>query len=245
MDNIWTSQAHDWEGLCAKYDFDPNLPLGLWLPDRSDGLDASYGEVLDAIKSVPMNTAVKMHPWEYKHLSHGGLDDIYDGKTSAEKWNVTALEEKDSALAYKHCAFGVTRGSSVAIELAVLRKPSIFIPHDTMQYWPELYHAMTRRCSFMMDSVEQLSSFLRKEYPFDLNDDDYTSSFKHFITSKKDAFTLHVEAFKEIIEKPRPEEEIGKLSKFRKMYLGKLPFEYLKLRHYPEHLLWKAARKLF
>lgn len=244
VDNIWTSDIRGWDGLCDKYGFDPNLPLGLWLPDRSDGLDDSYEKVVDAIRAVPMNAAVKMHPWEYKNLCHGGPDDIYCGKTSAEQWDVTAIEEKDSALAFKHCAFGVTRGSSVGIELAVLRKPSIFIPHDTMQYWPDLYHAMTRRCSFMMDSVNSLSPFLRETYPFDLKEEDYTSSFHHFLTSRHDAFSLHVEAFKKIIESPRPAKEIGSLSSFRKEYLGKLPFEYLKRRHYPEHALWKGLRRL-
>lgn len=242
VDNIWTSDIHDWDGLCKKYNFAPDLPLGLWLPDRSDGLDKSYGEVLDAIHAVPMNAAVKMHPWEYKNLSHGGPDDIYKGKTSAEQWGTTAIEEKDSALALRHCAFGVTRGSSVGIELAVLRKPSIFIPHDTMQFWPDLYHAMTKRCSFMMNSVDQLSPFLRETYPFDLTEEDYTSSFHHFLTTQQDAFSLHVEAFKTILETPRPKKEIGSLSKFRQTYLGKLPFEYLKYRHWPEHMLWKAIR---
>lgn len=245
VENTWTSEAQGWDGLCKKYEFDPKLPLGLWLPDRTDGLDESYGMVLDAIKSVPMNAAVKMHPWEYKSLSHGGPDDIYHGKTSAELWGTTAIDEKDSALAFKHCAFGVTRGSSVGIEMAYLRKPSIFIPHDTMQYWPELYHAMTKRCSFMMDSVEDLQPFLREKYPFNLQEEDYTSSFHHFMTSEKDAFTMHVEAFIEMIERPRPQKEIGSLATFRKMYLGRLPFDYLKLRHYPEHLLWKYGRKLF
>lgn len=237
--NTWTSDVRDRESFFRKYRLDPSLPMGLWLPDRTDGLDASYGQVLEAIRHAGMNAAVKMHPWEYK-----GIDDTYGGRTSAEVWDVPAIEEKDTSWAYEYCSLAVLRGSAVGIEMAVWQRPSYFIPHDSMQFWPEIYHSMMPGCSAILPSVEALAETLERDGIMKPSAADYREAYPNFIKNPRDSFAMHVHSLREVIDSPKPDTPIGSLRPFRKSYLGRVPFSWLKKRHWAQHVLYRPMVKM-
>lgn len=163
--NTWTSGVASREELCARYGLDAQKPLALWLPNREDGQNPDYGRIIEAAREAGMNVLVKLHPWEYKQLRHG-FDPYGEGKTSAEKWGVPAMEERDTSWALKFCDAGLMRGSSLGLELPFWGAPGVYLPYPGVhQPWYALLLQMTRGVCAHLERVEDLAPLLARGLP--------------------------------------------------------------------------------
>lgn len=241
--NVWTTEVRDRAGFFAKYGLDPALPLAAWLPDRDDGLHESYGQVLAAVRAVPMNAVVKLHPWEYKSITHGFPNHFGPGRTSADRWGVPAVEERDGSWCLSLCDLGILRGSAMGIELCVWRKPSLFIPPEKkLRYWSDLYFDMLKTCAARVEDARDLTAFLARNWPLRFPESAYAEAMQSFLTEPEtDAYTLHLRAIRRMLDSPLPERPLGNV---RDLYLGRIPLRRLKRRHWPEHLLRRLGLAL-
>ncbi|ETR71601.1 MAG: hypothetical protein OMM_02372 [Candidatus Magnetoglobus multicellularis str. Araruama] len=125
--NVWTSSIRDKSSLYQKYNLDTNLPTCLFMPNRVDGKGSHFGKIIDSVKNTSINLLVKLHPWEYKNILHEFNNDYFGkGKTSADKWRIVAIDEKDASWALSFCDFVIISGSSVGTEIPLWRKPVIY-----------------------------------------------------------------------------------------------------------------------
>ena len=129
--NVWTSLVRDRSSLFKKYNLNPDLPTCLFMPNRVDGKHSHYGFIIDSITNTSINLLIKLHPWEYKNIYHEMDDYFGKKKTSADKWGVVAIEEKDASWATSFCDFVVLSGSSVGTEIPLWQKPVIFYSKKT------------------------------------------------------------------------------------------------------------------
>ncbi|CAN2048429.1 hypothetical protein GMMP1_580012 [Candidatus Magnetomoraceae bacterium gMMP-1] len=123
--NEWTSSIRDKGSLFRKYNLDPDLPTCLFLPNRIDGNSIRFGQIIKAIKKASMNMLIKLHPWEYKSIKHGFCEIYGKNKTSVDRWNVSAIEEKDSSWATLYSDLVIVSGSTVGLEMPFWQKPLI------------------------------------------------------------------------------------------------------------------------
>lgn len=231
--NTVTSEVRTREELFRKYGLDPAKPLCLWLPAREDGLCPSYLQVLEAVRGAGMNVAVKLHPWEYKQLAHG-FDPFGQGMTSAQKWGVAALDERDASLAYAVCDAGIMRESSVGLELACAGKPSIYFPASARhQHWLDIYFDFARSCSVRLPSVEALGPLLARGIPR-FSSGDYAEARRRILAlpDGEDSFQAHVRLIRGVLDRPRNEPPLGSLRALRRYYAGRMPLRLVNpLRH--------------
>jgi len=162
--NTWTTTITSRDDLITKYNLDPSLPICLWLPDRADGFMDVYGEVVDEVQKSKMNLLVKLHPLEYKNIKHNLGKKFGALNTSAEKWNVTALEEKDSSWAMHMCDVAIVAASTVGIDISFWKKPVIYI--EKKRTWPA---EIVKACSTRIHSSDKLSQALATalQHPYD------------------------------------------------------------------------------
>jgi hypothetical protein len=216
--NTWTSDISSREQLFAKYGFDPSLPLCLWLPNRADGMRLTYKAVIEAVRSVPMTLAVKLHPWEYKNLKHG-FDPRYGlGTTSADRWGLPAIDEKDSTWALRFCDVAVVAGSTVGIEIPCWHKPLIYVS-------PKNWRTdIVESCSLRLDDVDDLGSVLERCYPLTFSSADYDRARSYiFPAGGRDSFQLHLDHIQEALAAPPDQPDIGQLRQITRLYAGTVP----------------------
>ncbi len=231
--NAINSDVHTREDLFQKYGLDSAKPLCLWLPSQEDGLCSCYPKVLEAVRGAGMNVAVKLHPWEYKQLAHG-YDPFGQGKTSAQRWGVVAIEERDASLAYSVCDVGIMRESSVGMELACAGKPSIYFPASAKhQHWLDIYYDFARSCSVRLPSVEALGPLLAQGVP-QFSPADYAEARRRILAlpDGEDSFAAHVRRIKEVLARPNDAPPIGRMGALRGYYAGCMPLRLMNpLRH--------------
>lgn len=246
--NTWTSEVRTREQLLAKYGMDPTRKLLLWLPNREDGLEMGYGEVLDKVREAGMNVLVKLHPWEYKQVCHG-FDPYGLGKTSAEHWGAKAMDESDASWALRFCDAGIMRGSSMGLELPFWRKPGIYLPRSGIHApWQSLLLEMTRDCTAQLDGVADLGPCLAL-WPLDFPDQAYLSAKRFTMPSgsgglgQPDSLDLHARHLRDILEGDgqncfTPQ---GSLSALRRLYEPEIPKSFYS-RLLPRQRLLHAVR---
>lgn len=253
--NTWTSDIRSREQFLAKYGLDASRPTLLWLPNREDGLDAAYGQILSQVREAGMNALVKLHPWEYKQLRHG-FDPYGLGKTSAEHWGAPAMGECDCSWALAFCDAGLMRGSSMGLELPFWRKPGVYLPYPGLHApWHRLLLRMTRGCSAHLDAVEGLGSFLRSAWPLAYADAAYDAA-KDFTmprgsgrAGQPDSLDLHARHLQAILAagpagRPqglacRPE---GSVAAVRRAYEPEIPPDFYRHLRRGQRLLHAARR---
>lgn len=243
--NRWTSDIRCREDFCDKYGLDPEKPIALWLPDREDGLSEVYGKVIESAQGAGMNVVTKLHPWEYKNIQHG-FDPIYgEGKTSADKWGVPFIAERDSSWAMHFCDVGIVRSSAVGLELPLYGKPVIWCePEDKLRWLIHLYYEMTDTCSVWMEDISELPAILAGT-ALEFSDHDYAEVRKRIFTQdRKDSFEVLLQEMLRILALPSDGPRIGSLATIREMYLGKLPLHWCRKRHWPAHLLARLKNRL-
>ncbi len=229
LTNTWTSAVRTREDLAARYGLDPARPILLWLPNREDGLEMAYGAVLDRAREAGMGVLVKLHPWEYKQLRHG-FDPYGLGKTSAEHWGATAMDERDASWALAFCDAGIMRGSSLGLELPFWRKPGIYLPRPGVHArWHSLLLEMTKGASLHLPGVEALGPCLAA-WPPHISDEGYAAAKRYTMPvgsggpGQPDSLTLHARHLADILNGGRaafsPEGDAGRL---RALYEPEIP----------------------
>lgn len=249
--NTWTSDIRGRDQFLEKYGLDPAKPIGLWLPNREDGLEPVYGRILSQLREAGMNALVKLHPWEYKQLRHG-FDPHGMGKTSAEIWGATAIDERDSSWAMHFCDIGVMRGSSMGLELPYWRKPGIYLPRPGIHKpWHQLLVQMTQDSSVSLDSVDALQDYLKSAWPVRFADAAYDASLRYTMPrgsgaqGQPNSLDLHVQHLVAILE-GRAEQcscaPKGSVSAVRRLFEPEIPPGfYARLRPWQQWL--HAARR--
>ena len=224
--NELTSSVRDRSSFFSKYGFDEGKPLCLWLPNRQDILLPLYGEIAEEARTAGCNIGVKMHPWEYK-IKGLGVDVTGLKMTSAEKWGVTAIEEKDTAWAYKFCDVAISRGSSTCFELAFWNKPGLILPEAIFTSLTKVQFKLTAACSRQVDSVAELGEVLReKELPH-FPEEAYAKVRQSILPHRKgDSFDWLAEDIAKALEADPGESPIGSKRRLRQLYRGKVPDFY-------------------
>lgn len=160
--NTLTTGFGSREAFCSKYDFDPDRPICLWLPNSVDTTAKAYGQVIEAAAAAGMNLAVKLHPWEYAWKKHGvqGVDPWGHGRTSDVIWGVRPVDECDATWAYKFCDIAVMRASATNLELPFWEKPGVLLPSTHYSALVRAQADMVRSCAVALPGAEALSEFL-------------------------------------------------------------------------------------
>jgi len=170
--NIWTTPINSASSLIKKYNLNPDLPICLFLPDRTDGKLSYYGDIIDAVRKASLNLLIKLHPWEYKNLQHG-FDNAYGkNRTSADEWGVSAIEEKDASWATAFSDLIIVAGSSVAIEMPFWQKPVIY--YNKKNWRTDI----VRDTSIRVNSKSKLKRVLQKEEWKTITKDHFSQGMK-------------------------------------------------------------------
>lgn len=151
--------------FCAKYGFNPDRRILLWLPSAPDAASPVYEEVCRAVEAAGLNLAIKLHPWDYALKKHGpepgrvwGL-----GRPSDEVYGRRAVDEPDSAWALHFCDAAILRTSAMNLELPFWERPGLLLPPELK---PRLFEAqahMTRSCSVSLGGVDALERLLAQD----------------------------------------------------------------------------------
>lgn len=152
----------DRAAFCAKYGYNPERPILLWLPSSPDAKSHVYEEVCLAVERAGLNLAIKLHPWEYAIKKHGKQpgDDWGQGRPSDEIFGRRAVDEPDSSWAFQFCDAAILRASAIGLELPFWERPGLLLPVDKK---PRLFEAqahMTRSCSLSLGGVDGLERLL-------------------------------------------------------------------------------------
>ena len=153
----------DRAAFCARYGFQPDRPICLWLPSAPDTRDSVYGEVCEAVEAAGMNLAIKLHPWEYAFRKHGaeGVDPWKLGKCSDELWNRRAVDERDGTWAFRFCDVAILRASAMCLEMPFWEKPSLLLPSNIMPRLFESQAYLVRHCALPVPTTAALAALLR------------------------------------------------------------------------------------
>ena len=221
--NTQTTDVRDWESFSTKYHMDKDKPLCLWLPNRQDATLSVYGEVVSAIRDAGYNPGVKMHPWEYK-LAKLGTDVTGLGITSAQKWGITAIEEKDTSWAYKLCELAITRGSSTIFELAFWKKPGLVLPVNTYTKLVAAQSRLVASCSREVNSIENLTHFMTTKMPVKLPDSAYTQVQKSLLPNRNgNSLDWLVQDVIDALSADDNTQPIGSMRRVHRMFKGMVP----------------------
>ncbi|MBU1230004.1 MAG: hypothetical protein KKA55_14380 [Proteobacteria bacterium] len=152
----------DRAAFCAKYGYNPERPILLWLPSAPDAESHVYEEVCRAVEDAGLNLAIKLHPWDYalkKHGPHPG--DVWGlGRPSDEVFGRRAVDEPDSSFAFQFCDAAILRTSAMSLELPFWERPGLLLPADLK---PKLFEAqahMARGCCVSLGGVDALERML-------------------------------------------------------------------------------------
>ncbi|MBN2139954.1 MAG: hypothetical protein JW718_03010 [Desulfovibrionaceae bacterium] len=239
LPNVWTTRVSDRASFFAKYGLDPDRPLVLWLPDRLDALDLSFGKIVEAVRAAGLNLGLKMHPWEYKFYGHG-FDPENKGCTSAERWGLRAIEEKDTSWAYKFCDLAVMRGSSVGMELALWHRPGLYLPSGSrFRRLDAIQTDIVSTCSLRLGSADELGPFLEQGLEgADFSEADYEAvRSKIYANPDRDSFEQHLDCLQGLLDLPQDLPALGSMAAVRRLYRGRVPFSYVGKAKLPAHLL--------
>ncbi|MDO9082907.1 MAG: hypothetical protein Q7U56_06455 [Humidesulfovibrio sp.] len=157
----------DRAGFCAKYGYNPERPILLWLPSAPDAASPIYEEVCQVVERAGMNLAIKLHPWDYALKKHGPQPgDAWGlGRPSDEVFGRRAVDEPDSTWAFHFCDAAILRTSAMSLELPFWERPGLLLPAELK---PKLFEAqafMTRTCSLSLGGVDALERLLEGELP--------------------------------------------------------------------------------
>ncbi|MGE4299495.1 MAG: hypothetical protein AB7E47_15875 [Desulfovibrionaceae bacterium] len=217
--NRWTSEVTDKASFFAKYGLDPAKPLLLWLPTRSDGEGRVYGDVIEAARVAGMNLVVKLHPWEYKNMAHGNDPRYGKGRTSADKWGVRAIDERDSSWAQAFCDLAVVSGSTVGIELAYWEKPVAYI---RPWFW---CGALARPFAVRLKDARALPEILRRRWPITFPRQAYATARAWMHPDPdRDSYALHVDAMRLALDADPAAPPVGSDAAVRALYAGRVPY---------------------
>lgn len=236
--NVWTSDVRTRADLAAKYGLDPARPMALWLPNREDGQSPEYGRIIAQARAAGFGVLVKLHPWEYKQLRHG-FDPYGQGMTSAQKWGVPAMDERDTSWALKFCDVGLMRGSSLGLELPFWEKPGVIFPCPGLHAgWYHLLALLTADTARHLDSVEGLEALLRAHWPFGITAGDYASARRAIMPAgsggpgEPDSLDLHARHLRAILENRAEDfaaDPGGSLSALRRLYEPAVPPDFYRV----------------
>lgn len=198
--NTWTTDVRSRHDFFAKYKLHEDLPLAVWLPDRTDGISQTYKQVIDAAKALPVNLVVKLHPWEYKNRSFRFDTFFGEKRTSAEHWNISAIEEKDASWAYEFCDVAIARTSLVGLEMTWWKKPMLYIDNPSLNTRRLAKHFTCARWI----PANNLKNTLAHLNTLRFTDEEYARK-KNLVFpqgSSKDSFELHIYQIMNIINNP-------------------------------------------
>ncbi len=215
--NRWTSDLQERGEFIRSYGLDPQLPICLWMPDRDIGKTEAFPRVVEAVKAAPMNLVVKLHPWEYKAVGHSYLSPYGEGKTSADRWSVPAIEERDGSWAMHHADLVIVGHSSAGIEASAWWRKAVFYvaPKD----WRV---DSVAKCSRRIERLDDLPPLLRKRSRWPrFSAKEFESEKRNLsVPSEMDSFQRHLKAVLEVLELPPEQESFGSLDPIRKLYHG-------------------------
>lgn len=191
----------------AKYGFDPERPLLLWLPSAPDARDESYGQVAQAARNAGYNLAVKLHPWEYTFKKHGPPHPWGLAQSSDEIWGVTAVDEPDTTWAYHFCDAAILRASAMCLELPFWERPALVLPSSIHPEFFDAQAALVASTTLAIPSTQALERFLATEQMPEFQAADYArSQAATRLDLAHDAYELTVRALARLLggERPKP-----------------------------------------
>lgn len=205
------------QDFCAKYGFNPERPLCLWLPNCGDVKHPSYGMVLAAAADAGLNLAVKLHPWEYAFKKHG-VDSWGFGATSDTLWNVRAVDETDSTWAYSFCDLAIMRTTATCLEMPFWRVPSVLLPESRYPRITKPQAEMVATCSTMLQEEADLPGFLAGPIPHYGQTDYDAACARVRLDCSRNAYDQTVEVLQAILAAPQSAGKQDSPSALRRLY---------------------------
>ena len=178
--NIYTTSLRSTKEFKQKYNIQNRYFI--WLPGREDLVDFRFQKTL--VKFLPKNSTLllKPHPWSYK---------LHERQINMASKIMKVIPAEDAYWGLKGMECAIGRNSTAGIELAVMKKPILYIGKRSRRKFLHKFvksvgpvcsaHEVNHYLSNMVSYDHEYKKFLNKVYP-----SPYKNSWQHIMERIKE-----------------------------------------------------------